>query len=753
MEFFSELKIFDLLREYLIKSSLVLTFSLGLIFLFRKKSAALRHFMLSFSLISLLLFPLLSSLSTGWETKLLPARSSEHIYSSAKLGESDKNNILAFKNFEEANTSDKKTLFFGNTEKGKKIPASLWTQIGPLKNTLETCLFILWFTGLFFLFTRIFLGLYGARRLTRQGKNLLSFPWQHLLQKLRKSLSLTRKISLLRHARVLSPLTWGVIRPVIIMPDDSSKWTLDQRNSALFHELSHIKRGDFLIKTAARISCAVFWFNPLSWITYKMMKLEQEKACDEFVIKAGVRPSTYATNLLSIKRLGQAPWNPPSAVLGVMGENQLNKRLLTILKKQFNPKEIKMKTKIMLSLTFILLIVVIGMARPAPSITSSETTIGQKDSSPPVFLQTVQEQQKKEQTKESFETQEKESKEKKKKINIYISKDGKYITISRKDGTKNTFTLKGDDKDYIIIKDKKGNWNISADKLEYHQGDVLKGIKFKKEDGYLITSLKGDKNKVIELKDHGINLYVTKKGQNEHSFGIFTDKDKEGNKIIYVTPDVEFHSDIELDQTHDKLKKKIKEIQEKLQKITEAKISETLAEIDTQTLKEVEEILAQVSEELAQKSEILKDMKFSIHTKSEGKVHDHEEDIHDHKKNYFVLQHKDLNKITEGDSHFFVHKGDHLSGSVKYNDTTFELVFNKALDKELIEKHKEIIENLKKELPAGYKIEAKIDEEAEIFKIIITGDNTTKKEKFKIQHVIDKIIDQIKKVKESKAKK
>ena len=73
MEFLAEIKGLNLLCEYLIKSSLVLTFALLLFFLSRKKSASLKHFMLSFSLISLLLIPIVSSVTTGWETKLLPS--------------------------------------------------------------------------------------------------------------------------------------------------------------------------------------------------------------------------------------------------------------------------------------------------------------------------------------------------------------------------------------------------------------------------------------------------------------------------------------------------------------------------------------------------------------------------------------------------------------------------------------------------------------------------------------------------------
>ena len=62
-----------LLSEYLIKSSVILSVSIMLAFIMRKKSAGLRHLVLSIFLVGLLFLPIISTVTTGWETKLLPA--------------------------------------------------------------------------------------------------------------------------------------------------------------------------------------------------------------------------------------------------------------------------------------------------------------------------------------------------------------------------------------------------------------------------------------------------------------------------------------------------------------------------------------------------------------------------------------------------------------------------------------------------------------------------------------------------------
>ena len=700
MGFFSELKIIDLIFEYLIKSSLVLSASFLMISLFRPKSAALKHFILSFSLISLLLFPFLSSLTIGWETPLLPSWSSDHIYSSAANKVFDENELNINRNFPENSGLENNILFYGDRGTGKDISGSLWPQNGPLKNILGLSLLILWSTGLLFLLTRIFLGLYGAHRLTRQGKKILSFSWQKLMEKLLKSLSLKRKISLFRHSRIKFPLTWGVIKPVIIMPDESRKWTRDQCTSVLLHELSHIKRGDFLVKVIARISCAIFWFNPLSWITYKRMKIEQEKACDEFVIKAGVRPSTYAANLISIKKSAQAHWHPPALVLEAMGENQLQARLTAILKKQFKTKEIKMKTKIMLSLTVILLMIVIGLARPARSIASSEISIGSQALSPGLIQQSTQEKkidvQEKEKKKEVEEAQKKEAKEKKK--NIWITKDGKSITIISKDGSKKIYFLDGDKIE--IHEDINGNWTISGDELKFHKGDNVKVIKLKK-------------------------------GSEVHAIDIDTDKDKEGKKRIIILPKVDVHADVFVDfDKNEKLNEKIKEIQEKIQKITEEKVSEALAEIETKTLKEMEEVLAQVSEELAQKSKMLKDIEISLQHVDEGVIDD------------------DIKWVEKIDAHKDIDEDDNLIVAVTHKGEGIKIKIKTGLNGDHKLEYKKIVERLKNELPEGYEVESEFDEEGNTFSITITGDSKDKEKQKAVQDLIKKISEQLKKDKD-----
>ena len=360
-----------LFGEYMIKSTFVLSLALLAITLFRKRSASLRHFVLSFFFIGLLLFPVFSFFRVGWETSLLPSRAAEHgHYPAPATQELLREGTLAIEL-----VSEKTGMGRALSSHVDGPPLSREPSPRAKGNRLwKKSLSIIWLAGAIILLLRLALGLFGAFRMTRKAQVLGDTFWKALLERFLSAIRLKRKIRLKSHSEIAIPLTWGLLRPVILIPAGHEKWTQDQRSSALLHELSHVKRADFLVMVFVRLSLALFWLNPLSWLAFRMLKREQEKACDELVLKAGIKPSTYAANLLSFRRAGGFPWTPSVALLGILGRSQLNERLVAILKQKMTVKEVKMKTKIMLALSVILAVALIGMARPSAS--SAENVAG-----------------------------------------------------------------------------------------------------------------------------------------------------------------------------------------------------------------------------------------------------------------------------------------------------------------------------------------------------------------------------------------
>lgn len=384
-----------LLVELLIKSTVVLSVAMLLASLLRTKPASMRHFVLTFFLAGLLLLPALSSVRFGWETRLLPAPATAAVRSGPPTSgarakpESDRRKsrpdaiaLLGVRGL----TDD----LGGSLDRGDSLESAQPAPGRPAESAttapettahrrfpwaavcrgLGIAFLVVWPAGLALLLLRLALGLHGAFRLTREGETIRDPGWRMLLGRLLSLLGMRRSVRLKSHDHVIVPLTWGLARPVILIPAGHAGWTESRRSSILLHELSHVKRADFLTMMLVRLSLALFWFNPLVWVVFGRLKKDQERACDELVLRTGLKPSIYAANLLLFRTTAGLRWNPSAPLLGLFGRSSLNDRLAAILKQKLILKEVAMKTKIMLGIVSILAVSVIGTARPQAAPTA-----------------------------------------------------------------------------------------------------------------------------------------------------------------------------------------------------------------------------------------------------------------------------------------------------------------------------------------------------------------------------------------------
>jgi len=74
----------------------------------------------------------------------------------------------------------------------------------------------------------------------------------------------------------------GVISPKIYLPLDLP---FDIQKAVVAHEQTHQRRGDHVVKLISYIALAIHWFNPLVWLSFKLMCDDMEKSCDEAVLR------------------------------------------------------------------------------------------------------------------------------------------------------------------------------------------------------------------------------------------------------------------------------------------------------------------------------------------------------------------------------------------------------------------------------------------------------------------------------------
>ncbi|HEY2069021.1 MAG TPA: M56 family metallopeptidase [Rhizomicrobium sp.] len=125
------------------------------------------------------------------------------------------------------------------------------------------------------------------------------------------------------------PVTWGFIRPVILLPRKSLFWPCERLQAVLRHELAHIHRRDSLTQMLSVIACALYWPNPLVWVGTRLMRREAEMAADDAVIVSGMTPSEYAGELLQVAVEFRA--QAMSASLYMAAPSALETRLKSIL--------------------------------------------------------------------------------------------------------------------------------------------------------------------------------------------------------------------------------------------------------------------------------------------------------------------------------------------------------------------------------------------------------------------------------------
>jgi uncharacterized protein (TIGR03435 family) len=110
----------------------------------------------------------------------------------------------------------------------------------------------------------------------------------------------TIRASRLTSASCVAPVTVGVIRPRVILPDCGRDWPQEQLDAVLTHEQAHMRRRDPMFQWLALFNRAVFWFHPLAWWLERRLSALAEEACDAAVLERGHDPQEYCEYLIEL---------------------------------------------------------------------------------------------------------------------------------------------------------------------------------------------------------------------------------------------------------------------------------------------------------------------------------------------------------------------------------------------------------------------------------------------------------------------
>ena len=213
------------------------------------------------------------------------------------------------------------------------------------------------------------LGLYfvvGYWRATREFD--MSLPVEHpfcgeWLRRQKEKMPLRRQIRIRQFDRIGTPLTYGVRRPTILLPNQTLEEQPKTLTYILTHEYVHIRRFDCVSKLLLSAVLCLHWFNPLVWVMYVLANRDLELSCDEMVLRLlGIENrSAYAMALLEMeeKRSGFG------ALYSAFGKNAIEERIGAIM---------KMKKRSLLSVVMAVVLVFTLTACLATSPVEEETS-------------------------------------------------------------------------------------------------------------------------------------------------------------------------------------------------------------------------------------------------------------------------------------------------------------------------------------------------------------------------------------------
>ena len=328
-----------LLLEMTWKATLVLVAAgLGAMLL-RGASAAVRHLLWMLALGSLLAIPLLSVVLPEWRVPLLPAlaRLTPAIAQAPASAALERPaalttvpaTALAHRRPSQSPRSQ------GETSQEVAVPPPAMGAVAAppadARVPWTAWAVLVWLAGALVIVGRLAMGMLRAQRIAAGATAVTAGPWRWTASTLAAQIGVTRPLRLLRTPRATTPMTWGFLNPVVLIPEEGDRWTHERRRVVLLHEIAHVKRADALIEIGAQLVYALYWFHPLTWLAARALRAERERACDDYVLAAGARGSDYAGHLLEIVRSLGSGRTAATAACAMARRSQFEGRLLAIL--------------------------------------------------------------------------------------------------------------------------------------------------------------------------------------------------------------------------------------------------------------------------------------------------------------------------------------------------------------------------------------------------------------------------------------
>lgn len=174
-----------------------------------------------------------------------------------------------------------------------------------------------------------FLALARLVALQARADVLVDGHWLSALARAQRRMGFKHGTALLTSDELTSPISWGLMRPVILLNSRAVEAT-NEAEAIIAHELAHVARLDWIKLLLARVATALFWFNPLVWLLAREAHQLREETADDTVLAANIADTDYAQLLVGVAR-----HECPGLLLGAHGvapsKSSLARRVARVL--------------------------------------------------------------------------------------------------------------------------------------------------------------------------------------------------------------------------------------------------------------------------------------------------------------------------------------------------------------------------------------------------------------------------------------
>lgn len=340
--------------------TLILILGTILVFVFQKRSAAFRHGIWCTTMVALLAFPFLfpymsplfvtgtsdvSALESVWDR--LNSKPIENTgITPPRIVKSDHALFQNEPNLPKSNPVN------DNTGKAQQVVARWGGVSASSSNGLSfsffiiTGLLVVYLLGMIIVTLRLLVAHFAAWRWVRTSQRIDSQELWETMRRLGRNIGYLGKIRLLRHSKAVVPFHVSLLWPSVILPNDYSNWSQEELEGVLAHEIAHVARRDLFWQLLMQWASILLWPHPLFWYARHRMRIEQERACDDIVLKTSDRPENYAETLLDMAASLDARAFPAlSVVAPIARTGSVADRIARLLNPTLDHRPMKVVTK------------------------------------------------------------------------------------------------------------------------------------------------------------------------------------------------------------------------------------------------------------------------------------------------------------------------------------------------------------------------------------------------------------------------